>query len=105
MPEPDEFLDADPETMDVKYVGLREAKKLISQRLRDPKTDSKSFTHLLIIYSKFHALKRRRGDGPSDPLTGQTIDDMVRKLEHEKRNKKRDGNFVMPTVGAMYGKV
>jgi len=76
------------ETVLVRVVTLREAKRLISQRLRDPRTDSKSFTHLLVLLAKWHTWKRkpRREEVEQVPIGGDPdIHKLVLQLEREQR--------------------
>jgi hypothetical protein len=66
-------------------VNLREAKKLITLRLRDPQTDTRSFTRLMSIYGKLNPgwkRKSRRIENESG------VDDMVLQLERQQRLKR-----------------
>lgn len=67
-------------------INLREAKKLISLRLRDPQTDAKSFTRLMAIMSKLAGWKRkpRRVRSESDDVNA-----MVLQLERQQKVRQR----------------
>lgn len=66
-------------------VGIREAKILISQRLRDPNTDPKTFRDLLVILSRWSNWSKRAKGEPAETDSPDEVDDLVRKLESEKR--------------------
>lgn len=69
-----------------KPVTLREAKKLISQRLRDPQTDPKTFRDLLVLLAKWSNWKCRRGPETAAAEPGaDEVDDLVKRIEQEKR--------------------
>jgi hypothetical protein len=62
-------------------ISLRELKSLVSERLRDPNTDDKSFVCLLRTYSKWqHWPRKARGVEKE-----QDVDTLVLQLEREKR--------------------
>jgi hypothetical protein len=67
-------------------VNLREAKKLITLRLRDPSTDAKSFTRLMSIMNKLAGWKRkpRRVKNESDD-----VNELVLQLERQQRVRQR----------------
>ena len=65
-------------------VNLSEAKQLITLRLRDPRTDAKSFTRLIGIYSKLHGWKRK----PRRVEKDSNVDDIVLALERQQRLKR-----------------
>ena len=76
---------------EVRVVTIREAKRLISQRLRDPRTDSKSVTHLLVLLAKWHSWKRkprRREEMAQVPIGDPDIHKLVLEIEREERLKR-----------------
>ena len=77
-----------PVGKEVRVVTLREAKRLISQRLRDPRTDSKSFTHLLVLLAEWHRWKRTPRRKEAAHLGDEDINKLVLELEREQRLKR-----------------
>lgn len=68
-----------------KPVTLREAKKLISQRLRDSQTDPKTFRDLLVLLAKWSNWKCRRGAEIAAEPGADEVDELVKRIEQEKR--------------------
>lgn len=81
MPEDTKPLDPAEPSKKARPISLRELKSLVSERLRDPHTDDKSFVCLLRTYSKWQRWPRKaRGiEKESD------IDDIVLQLERQRR--------------------
>ena len=71
--------DAKTDAQAPKPMTLREVKQLVSARLRDPKTDTKSVTRLLSFMAKY-GFKRRK---PRNAR--QTVNDLVQDLEARDR--------------------
>jgi hypothetical protein len=65
---------------DAKPMTLREAKKLVSARLRDPKTDAKSVVRLVGFMSKY-GWKRRSS-------RKRTVQDVVQDMEARARKER-----------------
>ena len=65
-------------------ISLRDLKSLVSERLRDPQTDDKSFVCLLRTYSKWQHWPRkpRRVEKESD------VNDIVLQMERNQRLKR-----------------
>jgi hypothetical protein len=82
--------------LDGSYVGRAEALQLISDRLRDPKTDPKSFTHLMILTWKLQGWMPRANTAKMtrSVATGGNsdadIDSLVQQMETAQRKKVHD---------------
>lgn len=71
-----------------KNITFAEMKRLISDRLRDPHTDARSFVKLLVIYvSRFSKLVKGKGaiQAAVGPESEESVEQLVQQLEAEAR--------------------